>query len=119
MGLETSALFKVASASMLLGMFLGAKFGHAGKLKEEGATLFQKAQIYNISNVIGLIAASLKGPMTTPLKIAGTGFLLGQLMFVAPLYYQAANGKIESKVKFMVPLGGTAMMSAWLAMMFV
>ena len=34
MGLELSALFKFACGSMLLGMVLGAKFGHAGKLKE-------------------------------------------------------------------------------------
>ena len=65
------------------------------------------------------MAASFKGPMTTPLKVAGTGFILGQLMFVSPLYYQAAKGKIESKIKFMVPLGGTAMMAAWISLMLV
>ena len=34
MGLESSALFKFACGSMFLGMILGAKFGHAGKLKD-------------------------------------------------------------------------------------
>ena len=50
MNIRFNWLFKFACASMLAGTTLGAKYGHAGQLSEEGAPLFVKAQIYNISN---------------------------------------------------------------------
>ena len=42
---------------------------------------------------LGLIASSLVSSASIPLKIAGTGFILGQLLFVGPLFYQAINGR--------------------------
>ena len=50
MNIRFNWLFKFACASMLAGTTIGAKYGHAGQLSEEGAPLFVKAQIYNISN---------------------------------------------------------------------
>ena len=29
---------------------MGARYGHTGRLDEDGTALFQKAQLYNISN---------------------------------------------------------------------
>lgn len=50
MNIRFNWLFKAACVSMLAGITLGAKYGHAGQLSEEGAPLFVKAQLYNISN---------------------------------------------------------------------
>jgi hypothetical protein len=50
MSVRHTWLFKIACASMAAGVTLGARYGHQGQLNEEGAALFSKAQLYNISN---------------------------------------------------------------------
>jgi hypothetical protein len=55
MNLRFNWLFKLACASMAAGVTLGARFGHQGQLNEEGAALFTKAQMYNISNCTSTI----------------------------------------------------------------
>ncbi len=50
MNIRFNLLFKVAAASMLAGVTLGARYGHVGQLTEEGAALFHKAQLYNATN---------------------------------------------------------------------
>lgn len=54
---------------------------------------------------------------TLPLKIAAGGFILGQLLFIAPLFYQAINGR-DGTFRMVIPVGGVAMMTAWLALIF-
>jgi hypothetical protein len=53
MNIRFNILFKFACASMLAGVTLGARYGHTGRLDEDGASLFQKAQTYNITNGTG------------------------------------------------------------------
>lgn len=50
MNARFNILFKLASASMLVGVTMGARFGHEGQLDEDGVKLFQKAQLYNTTN---------------------------------------------------------------------
>jgi hypothetical protein len=50
MNIRYNILFKIAAASMLGGVTLGARYGHVGQLNEEGAVMFQKAQLYNATN---------------------------------------------------------------------
>jgi len=55
--------------------------------------------------------------MSLPLKISIGGFLTGTLIFVFPLYYMAVNGRNDYITKTM-PLGGGAMLIAWLSLIF-
>ncbi len=50
MSLRFNWFFKFACASMFAGVTLGARFGHQGQLSEEGALIFPKAQLYNVTN---------------------------------------------------------------------
>ena len=56
-------------------------------------------------SAFGLLASSLITTPSIPLKIATGGFILAQLLFVAPLFYQAAKGR-SSGFKYVVPIGG-------------
>ncbi len=86
--------------------------------------MFAKAQLYNATNCIsydnlalGLFGCSLIASPSIPLKIAAGGFIIGQLLFIAPLYVSAIKGKQPMLSKVM-PIGGTSMMAAWLALIF-
>lgn len=57
------------------------------------------------------------GKPSLPLKIAAGGFILGQLLFIAPLYISSVKGKQPLLSKVM-PIGGTSMMAAWLSIIF-
>jgi hypothetical protein len=50
MNIKFNWLFKLGCASMGSIVLLGARFGHVGQLSEEGAVMFNKAQLYNMSN---------------------------------------------------------------------
>ena len=50
MKLRFNIFYKLACVSMFAGVALGARYGHVGQLDEDGAALFNKAQLYNISN---------------------------------------------------------------------
>jgi len=52
-----------------------------------------------------------------PLKIATGGFILGQLLFVSPLFYQSVKGR-TSNLKYVVPAGGLCMIAAWISLLF-
>jgi uncharacterized membrane protein YgdD (TMEM256/DUF423 family) len=66
---------------------------------------------------LGLIACSLVPSSTIPLRIAAGGFLLGQLLFITPLFISAIKGKDQNLSKVM-PAGGGSMMIAWAALIF-
>lgn len=124
MSVRFNVFFKLAAASMFFGVALGGRYGHQGQLTEEGAPLFAKAQLYNATNcnnydnlALGLFGCSLIASPSIPLKIAAGGFIVGQLLFIAPLYASAIKGKQPVLSKLM-PVGGTSMMGAWLALIF-
>jgi hypothetical protein len=52
MNIRFNLNFKLACLSMLSGVVLGAKYGHTGRLDQDSTALFQKAQLYNMSNGI-------------------------------------------------------------------
>lgn len=43
-------MFKLGCLSMFTLVALGARYGHRGKLGEEGSKYFQKAQLYHMAN---------------------------------------------------------------------
>lgn len=45
-----SWVFKLACASMFSFVALGAKYGHKGRLEEDGLAWLHKAQIYHLTN---------------------------------------------------------------------
>lgn len=50
MSTRFNIFFKLASASMLTAVSLGARYGHVGQLDEDGMALFHKGQLYNATN---------------------------------------------------------------------
>lgn len=43
-------VFKIGCLSMFALVALGARYGHRGKLDDEGVALFTKAQTYHLAN---------------------------------------------------------------------
>lgn len=66
---------------------------------------------------LGLFGCSLVSVPTIPLKVAAGCFILGQLLFIAPLYIQAIKGR-DGSLKYVMPVGGGSMMIGWLALIF-
>jgi uncharacterized membrane protein YgdD (TMEM256/DUF423 family) len=66
---------------------------------------------------MGLIACSLVPSASIGLKVAAGGFLVGQLLFITPLFISAIKGRDPSLGKVM-PVGGGSMMVAWTALIF-
>ena len=117
-------IFKLGCASMFSLIGVGAAYGHKGKLDEQGTMYFNKAQIYHLINSntstmldFGLFCTCMVSPASLPFKIALGGFIGGNLIFVAPLYYMAINGRNEIISKTM-PIGGTTMLVSWLSLIF-
>lgn len=66
---------------------------------------------------LGLIACSLVGTPGIALKIASGGFILGQLLFVGPIYYNAINGR-NPHLRYVIPAGGVGMITGWFSLIF-
>ncbi len=69
-------------------------------------------------SALGLFACSLVSTGSLPLKIAATGFVLGQLLFITPLYVFALKEKNDNLRK-VVPAGGISMLVGWASLIFV
>lgn len=74
--LRYSWIFKLGCASMFALIGIGAKFGHKGKLEDDQAALFNKAQFYHLINsiilfikMLDLFAAHLWQPPPFHLKL--------------------------------------------------
>lgn len=66
---------------------------------------------------LGLFATSTITAPSLASFIATGGFLVGLLVFVAPLYYIAVQDHNEYLSKAM-PVGGVGMLSAWISLIF-
>jgi uncharacterized membrane protein YgdD (TMEM256/DUF423 family) len=66
---------------------------------------------------MGLIGCSLIASNSLLFKVAATGFLAGQLLFITPLYISAIKGRDPNLGKLM-PVGGTFIIVAWPSLMF-
>jgi uncharacterized membrane protein YgdD (TMEM256/DUF423 family) len=70
-----------------------------------------------VDAALGLFACSMIAKPSLPLKIAAGGFIVGQLFFIAPIFIQAIKGR-DGSFRMIIPVGGVAMMTAWLALIF-
>jgi uncharacterized membrane protein YgdD (TMEM256/DUF423 family) len=61
---------------------------------------------------MGFFASSLVSSNRLPFRIAVGAFLVGQLLFIVPLYISSIRGKSPYLSKVM-PWGGGSMMIAW------
>jgi len=52
-----------------------------------------------------------------PLKIAGSGFVIAQILFVSPLFIFAIKGKNEVLRK-LIPAGGASLVVGWGSLIF-
>jgi len=68
--------------------------------------------------VIGFIACSLITKTSIPLNIAIGAFLLGQSLFIVPLYYTAITDKKHSTLSKMMPAGGASLIVGWTFLLF-
>lgn len=50
--IKFNLIFKLGCASMFSLIAMGARYGHKGKLDEDGAALFHKGQLYHLTNSI-------------------------------------------------------------------
>ncbi len=50
MAIASTILFRAGCAGMISVLVLGAAFGHAGKLSDNGTSMFMKGQLYNVTN---------------------------------------------------------------------
>ena len=63
------------------------------------------------------MACSLIPKVNTPLKIAIGAFLVGQIFFIAPLYYNAITDKKRSYLTKLMPAGGASLIVGWTALL--
>ena len=119
-------LWRLGTGSSLGLILIGAKYGHAGRLDADSASLLNKAQVYHLmtstracSVDFALMAlATRKGQSEPRIKYIAAGGLIGGLfLFCLPLYIMAVNGRSEG-TKLMAPIGGVSLLTGWLAMIF-
>ena len=51
-------------------------------------------------------------------KIAIGAFLIGQALFIAPLYYTAITDKRHKYLMRLMPAGGSSLMIGWASLLF-
>lgn len=68
--------------------------------------------------VLAFMGCSLIPKSSLPLKIAIGAFLVGQVCFVAPLYYTAITDKKHGTLSKMMPVGGSSLMLGWGCLLF-
>lgn len=73
-------------------------------------------QIINIL-VVGFIGCSLVSKVHgLPFKIAVVSLAIGQLCFIAPLYYTAIKDQKHKVLSKLMPLGGGSLIVGWTAL---
>ena len=109
------------AALALLAVVSGAFAAHGLKtiLDAQQLALFETAARYQMYHALALliigIMASLQQFSRTLLKLAAFAFILGIFLFCGSLYLLALSG--ITWLGAITPLGGTAFLAGWLAMM--
>ena len=109
------------AALALLAVVSGAFAAHGLKtiLDAQQLALFETAARYQMYHALALliigIMASLQQFSRTLLKLAAFAFILGIFLFCGSLYLLAVSG--ITWLGAITPLGGTAFLAGWLAMM--
>lgn len=52
-----------------------------------------------------------------PFKIAVGAFLVGQTLFIAPLYYTAIKDKRHATLTKLMPVGGSSLIVGWASLL--
>jgi len=101
-----------------LGVGLGAFGAHAlkARLVPEALAVFEVGVKYHMYHALGLIGIGLVATRieATGIKVAGSAFLIGILLFSGSLYALALTG--QRSLGMITPLGGVAFITGWLAL---
>ena len=114
-------VLSAGAALALLAVVSGAFAAHGLKtiLDAQQLALFETAARYQMYHALALliigIMASLQQFSRTLLKLAAFAFILGIFLFCGSLYLLALSG--ITWLGAITPLGGTAFLAGWLAMM--
>jgi uncharacterized membrane protein YgdD (TMEM256/DUF423 family) len=106
----------LAAANGLLVVALGAFGAHAlkARLDEYSLSIYQTAVQYHFYHSLALLGVGLMclwHPQSTLLRISGSGFVLGILIFSGSLYLLSLTG--VRWLGAITPLGGLAFMLGW------
>jgi uncharacterized membrane protein YgdD (TMEM256/DUF423 family) len=109
-------LLLLASLSGFTGVALGAFGAHAlrGQLSERMLAVFQTGvqyQLWHTAALIGVALLLLRQPDRLLLKISGSLFALGIVLFSGSLYLMAVAGW---PVGVVTPMGGVCFLAGWL-----
>ena len=119
-------MWKLACASMISLIGLGARYGHQGRLTYEANQLFNKAQLYHLSiskppfyTDVALMVLGLSSRIASSRYrvLAAGSFCLALLLFCAPMYHLAITNNKSAFSKLM-PVGGISMMLGWGVLFF-
>ena len=116
-----SGWFWIRTGAILgfLAVAIGAFGAHGFKERLESlgtAANYQTAVQYHMYHALALLAVGLVaivGRPSTPLSVAGWGFLIGAIVFSGSLYILALSGK--KWLGAITPIGGVAMLIGWAA----
>ena len=110
----------IGSISGALSVATGAFGAHALKdrLRPEDLAVFDTGARYQMIHALALLAVGLLAVKIdgTSIRIAGSAFALGSVLFSGSLYALALTG--NRSLGIITPFGGAAFMVGWLAMAF-
>jgi len=69
--------------------------------------------LFRFKIALAFFGCSLVAKSSIPLKIAIGAFLIGQALFIAPLYYTAIADKKHATLSKLMPVGGSSLMIGW------
>lgn len=119
--MSSAKLFlSLGSASMMLGVLLGAFGAHGLKklISPELLEVYQTGVQYHFYHALGLLAVGLIAvhlPESALLRWSGWLMLIGIIVFSGSLYLLAISG--IRWLGAITPLGGTAFIIAWLLLL--
>jgi uncharacterized membrane protein YgdD (TMEM256/DUF423 family) len=116
-----SGWFWIRTGAILgfLAVAIGAFGAHGFKVRLDSlgtAANYQTAVQYHMYHALALLAVGLVAIVarpSTPLSVAGWGFLVGAIVFSGSLYILALSG--EKWLGRITPIGGLAMLIGWAA----
>ncbi len=110
----------LAGLNGLIAVAAGA-FGWHGPLDEGGRQMFAMGSQYQLAHALALLAvawlATRADVNRIAVIIAGAGFALGIVLFSGTLYAFGAFGSVP--VSGAAPVGGFALMAAWITLVFI
>lgn len=106
--------FRAGSFLMAFSIVLGAFGAHAlkGRLDPALLEVYRTGVLYQMFNAVGLIAVGLRASAGYNLRAAGVAFAVGTVLFSGSLYVVSLAGLKWAGA--ITPLGGVAMITAWI-----